>query len=199
MHKKHILIIDNYDSFTFNLYHLLRKVRGGYRYTIKRNRERSLFHIDCDALIVSPGPMGPEQTGFLKEFFLTVVIPGNIPVFGVCLGMQCIASFFGAVVDKSDDPVHGRRVAITHEGRDIFSHIKRTFYGMRYNSLEVTNLPADDFVILARQKTNAMIMALRHRFLPLCGVQFHPESFLTGYSYKLIENFFLLYVEHNGD
>jgi anthranilate synthase/aminodeoxychorismate synthase-like glutamine amidotransferase len=199
MLNKHILIIDNYDSFTFNLYHLLLKVRSTYRYTVKRNRDQSIFHTDCDALIISPGPMGPEQTGLLEKFFTTIVIPREIPVFGVCLGMQCIASFFGAVIEKSVNPVHGRRVVITHEGRDIFSDIKKTFFGMRYNSLEVKNPPVDEFVVLARQKTNAMIMALRHRLFPFAGVQFHPESFLTEYSYKLIENFFLLYVEHNGN
>ncbi|MBN1697208.1 MAG: aminodeoxychorismate/anthranilate synthase component II [Spirochaetales bacterium] len=199
MKRRHILIIDNYDSFTFNLYHLLFGVRNTYHYSVLRNRDESLLGIHFDALVISPGPMGPENTGLLREVFHTVVIPRKIPVFGVCLGMQCIASFFGATVTRSADPVHGRQVVITHNGSDIFSGIGKEIMVMRYNSLDVKNPLPDHLLVLARQKHTAMIMAIRHNIYPFVGVQFHPESFLSENSYELIDNFFRRYVEYNDN
>jgi anthranilate synthase/aminodeoxychorismate synthase-like glutamine amidotransferase len=195
---QNICIFDNYDSFTYNLYHLLCKVRKEAAYHILRNNDRRVFDIDFDVLIISPGPMGPDQTGCLDELFYTRIIPERIPVFGVCLGMQFLASFFGGKIVKSTHPVHGRRVKVVHQGEDIFHGIKGSIQAMRYNSLEVMCVNNELMGVLAREEKTGMIMAVRHKWFPFTGVQFHPESFLTGYSKKLIANFFHYYVENES-
>jgi len=193
---KKICIFDNYDSFTYNLYHLLCKVYEKAEYTIIRNRDRTVFDLDFDVLFISPGPMGPDQTGLLRELFITRIIPKRIPAFGICLGMQFIASFFGGKVVKSCFPVHGRTVNVLHRGDDLFKGINKRFKAARYNSLEVITINNELMRVLGREEKTGMIMALCHKILPLAGVQFHPESFLTRFSYQLIRNFFKGYVEN---
>jgi anthranilate synthase/aminodeoxychorismate synthase-like glutamine amidotransferase len=196
VHKPlNICIFDNYDSFTYNLVSLFRSVRKKANYHVIRNRDRRVFDIDFDVFVISPGPMGPEQTGYLKELFHTTIVPKKIPVFGVCLGMQFLASFFSGAIGQSQTPVHGRVVRISHNGDDLFRGIKKRFQAMRYNSLEVKEIQTDDLKLLAEEESSGAIMALRHVRLPFAGVQFHPDSFLTHYSKKLISNFFKYYVE----
>ena len=191
-----ICIFDNYDSFTYNLYHLLHEVNVKAEYTIIRNRDRTVFDLDFDVLFISPGPMGPDQTGLLRELFITRIIPERIPAFGICLGMQFLASFFGGNIVKSSFPVHGRTVNVIHQGDDLFKGINKTFKAARYNSLEVITINHEVMRVLGREEETGMIMALSHKILPLAGVQFHPESFLARFSFKLIRNFFKLYVEN---
>ncbi|MBN2444028.1 MAG: aminodeoxychorismate/anthranilate synthase component II [Spirochaetales bacterium] len=191
-----ICIFDNYDSFTYNLYHVLSTVRKKAEYVIIRNKDRTVFDLDFNVLIISPGPMGPEQTGCLTELFETRIIPERIPVFGVCLGMQFLGAFYGATIVPAVYPVHGRMMMINHDGEDLFRGIKKQMGVMRYNSLEVTNIEQKPIRVLAREQATGMIMALRHKDFPFAGVQFHPESFLSCYSHKLINNFFKIYVEH---
>jgi anthranilate synthase/aminodeoxychorismate synthase-like glutamine amidotransferase len=190
-----ICIFDNYDSFTYNLHHLLAGVRKKADFIIVRNKNRQVLDVDFDALIISPGPMGPVQTGCLRELFEKRIIPGRIPTLGICLGMQFLGHYFHGRVTESAHPVHGRVVTVQHQGEDLFKGIKKKMRVMRYNSLEVRDPDPGKIRVLAREVGSGMIMALRHRDLPFAGVQFHPESFLTRYSRTLIRNFFTLYVE----
>ncbi|MCK4662858.1 MAG: aminodeoxychorismate/anthranilate synthase component II [Bacteroidales bacterium] len=195
---KEILIFDNYDSFTYNLCNLLKSERAEYNYKILRKNDKEVFTTKFDVLIISPGPMTPDKTGNLKKIFETKIIPGKIPTLGICLGMQFIAQYFNALVEKSNYPKHGIAVNIEHSNKDIFNGIPNYFKIARYNSLEVS-LNSDvknKIEVLAYETGNDAIMALRHKHFPFVGLQFHPESFLTEYGNILIDNFFKIYVEN---
>ena len=191
--SKKILILDNYDSFTGNLQHLLLKIRPQYDFPIRRNHDRSVFDTRWEGLVISPGPGKPEETGILKEFFETRVLPAKMPVLGVCLGMQFLAWIYGMDVNPTDDSRHGRTVRIETSGKDLFSGLPRGFQVARYNSLAVSGI-SPELEITARQSGTGMIMALKHRDLPFTAVQFHPESFLTEQSKGMMENFFRSYI-----
>jgi anthranilate synthase/aminodeoxychorismate synthase-like glutamine amidotransferase len=191
-----VLIFDNYDSFTYNLYNLIKSTRSEYDYFILRNKDEKIFTTDFDVLVISPGPMRPANTGLLKELFQKIIIPNEIPVFGVCLGMQFIAEYFGENIVDSPNPLHGIRVPVLHHSTDIFHGIKSPLQTARYNSLEVNpNIKSKDLKILAKEDQTESIMALKHINLPFVGVQFHPESFLTINGSQIIDNFFKEYVE----
>ena len=197
---KNILIIDNYDSFTRNLLHLLVKVRPDYKFTILRNRDKSIFKHHWDALVISPGPKGPSDTGLLKDFFEQIVIPEKKPVLGVCLGMQFLGWYYGLTVCPSYDARHGRTVSITTENNDLFKGINRNIKVVRYNSLAIKETKEEiensyPFEVTAMQSEDTMIMALKHKDLPFTAVQFHPESFLTEKAEQMIENFFKVYLD----
>ncbi len=197
--KKNILIIDNYDSFTSNLHHLVAKSRPDYRFTILRNENPAVFDQEWDSLIISPGPKGPADTGLLKKLFEEYILPEKIPVLGVCLGMQFLAWYYGLTVSPSSNAVHGRTVLINSLENDIFSGIKSPFKVVRYNSLAINESKMDiekdyPFVVTAWEQKNNMVMAFKHINLPFCGVQFHPESFLTENGELIISNFFRIYL-----
>jgi para-aminobenzoate synthetase component II len=193
---KKVLIFDNYDSFTQNLYNLLKSTRPNYNYYVLRNKDNIIFDIAFDVLIISPGPMRPSNTGILKQLFEEKIIPNKIPVLGVCLGMQFIAEYYGAKIIKSKNAMHGNAVDIEHNGTDIFSNIGTTIKGARYNSLEVESVDnCKNIEAIAFEKENKSIMALKHEIFPFSGVQFHPESFLTERGKTIIDNFFKMYVE----
>ncbi|MBI9097991.1 MAG: aminodeoxychorismate/anthranilate synthase component II [Spirochaetaceae bacterium] len=192
---KNILIIDNYDSFTQNLHHLMIRTRPGYNFTVLRNEDKAIFNREWDALIISPGPGGPADTGVVKELFDKVVIPKKIPVLGVCLGMQFIAWYCGLTICPSPDARHGRTVQIKVKNDDIFSGIGGNIKVMRYNSLAISETTDQietktPLIVTALQEDNSMVMALKHRDLPFSGVQFHPESFLTEKADIMMDNFF---------
>lgn len=188
---KNCLIIDNYDSFTDNLLHLFRKFNDSINYKVLRNDDKEILSTKFDILVISPGPMRPENSGLLQEIFDKKVIPKKIPVFGVCLGMQFINSYFGGEVFQSDNAVHGGAVKIEIMDNDtLFKNIKNSFLGARYNSLEVKK--SDNINILAFDE-DGMIMAIEHNSLPIVGVQFHPESFLSEFGEEIVENFFKYY------
>lgn len=198
--SKKILIIDNYDSFTQNLYHLLSRVRPEYNFTVLRNRDRSVFEHTWDALIISPGPKGPADTGILKEFFENVVLPEKLPLLGVCLGMQFIGWFYGLKVLPSSDARHGRTVEINVKNEDLFRGLGNSIRVVRYNSLAIEENAEDiekktDLVVTAIEKNTSMVMAFRHKSLPISAVQFHPESFLTEKAELMIENFFKAHID----
>lgn len=182
------LIIDNYDSFTYNLYHLF----GGA--DIIRNDELTLDEIKSRQythIIISPGPGSPDK----KEYFgvcseVITELGKTIPVLGICLGLQGIWHYYGGSIIKAKNKMHGKTSSVQHSGKDIFREIPQDFTVMRYHSLiaEPTSKP-DCLEIIASTKDDLEIMAIKHKEYPVYGVQFHPESFATEYGESLIKNF----------
>jgi para-aminobenzoate synthetase component II len=187
-----ILMIDNYDSFTYNLVQYLGVL--GEELIVKRNDEITIKEIETlspDFLMISPGPCTPNEAGVSMEAI--EYFAGKIPIFGVCLGHQAIAQVFGGKVVRADRLMHGKTSPIFHDGRTIFANIPSPFTATRYHSLivEKETLP-DCFEISAWTEENE-IMAIRHKTLPVEGVQFHPESIMTSHGMKLLENFIQTY------
>jgi para-aminobenzoate synthetase component II len=187
-----ILMIDNYDSFTYNLVQYLGVL--GEELIVKRNDEITIKEIETlspDFLMISPGPCTPNEAGISMEAI--EYFAGKIPIFGVCLGHQAIAQVFGGKVIRADRLMHGKTSPIFHDGRTVFTNIPSPFTATRYHSLivEKETLP-DCFEISAWTEENE-IMAIRHKTLPVEGVQFHPESIMTSHGMKLLENFIQTY------
>ncbi|MBN1299151.1 MAG: aminodeoxychorismate/anthranilate synthase component II [Actinobacteria bacterium] len=183
-----ILMIDNYDSFTFNLVQYLGilgeniKVRRNDKISVKEVEELSPARI-----VISPGPGRPEDAGISKELIYSLY--RKIPILGVCLGHQCIGEVFGAEIINSGVVFHGKTSFIYHDGKTIFRKLKNPFEAARYHSLIIreNTLPAD-FEVSA-WTDSGIIMGIRHKKFALEGVQFHPESFLTREGLKLLKNF----------
>jgi anthranilate synthase/aminodeoxychorismate synthase-like glutamine amidotransferase len=193
-----IIVFDNYDSFTHNLLHLLQQVRPDFTYRVIRNNDVSIYKIKAAALIIGPGPMTPSETGLLEEYFEKVIIPLEVPVLGVCLGMQYLAFRKGISISRSTLPAHGAATPIIHFGSELFQGAHEDFQGARYNSLEVHKdlIKADgELELTAYAPENNAAMAFHYKQNPWTGVQFHPESFLTSEGAIIIDNFFLQYVE----
>jgi para-aminobenzoate synthetase component II len=187
-----ILMIDNYDSFTYNLVQYLGVL--GEELIVKRNDEITIKEIETlspDFLMISPGPCTPNEAGISMEAI--EYFAGKIPIFGVCLGHQAIAQVFGGKVIRADRLMHGKTSPIFHDGTTIFANVPSPFTATRYHSLivEKETLP-DCFEISAWTEENE-IMAIRHKKLPVEGVQFHPESIMTSHGMKLLENFIQTY------
>jgi para-aminobenzoate synthetase len=185
----HTLIIDNYDSFTFNLFQALARVNGREP-TVVRNdnvRLQDIESIDPDNIVISPGPGRPDRVG---DFGMCadVLRRGNWPILGICLGCQGLATAFGGSVVQAPEPVHGRLSTISHDGTDLFDGLPSGFLAVRYHSLVVAEPLPDDLLCTART-ADGLIMARRHRSLPLWGVQFHPESICTEQGDELLNNF----------
>jgi para-aminobenzoate synthetase len=189
----HILLIDNYDSFTYNLFHLLARVCGTEP-TVMKNDDwqgwKSLDLADFDSAVISPGPgrpQRPDDVGLSRA----VIASGRLPVLGICLGHQEICYASGATIRVADEPVHGQVSPINHLGNGLFAGIPASFEAVRYHSLEVTDLPAELIVTATAQRRSGgeIVMAVEHRHRPLWGVQFHPESILTQYGEEIIRNF----------
>ena len=181
-----ILVIDNYDSFTFNLVQLIGKYKN--ELLILRNDENitAVRNFQPDKILISPGPGRPENSGLtleaIKEF-------GNsVPILGVCLGMQAICYLFGAEIINAENICHGKTSNINHDNKTIFKDIPQSFEAMRYHSLIVRedSLP-DEFEISAKTSTGE-IMGVRHKIFSLEGIQFHPESILTPSGNRIIKN-----------
>lgn len=189
-----VLLLDNYDSFTYNLKSLIERSAAGCDVFVRRNQDKDIFGLDLDMVVVSPGPMTWKQTGILEEFFISKVIPHKIPFLGICLGMQFLAGFYGLNVDKVNNPVHGSQTLIIHTGDRLFKGIPCEFKAARYNSLGLYPGESEDLEFIAFEKYSGAVMALKHRSLPFAGLQFHPESFLTEDGEKMIRNFTDCYV-----
>lgn len=187
-----ILMIDNYDSFTYNLVQYLGEL--GQELVIKRNDQTSLEEIERlqpKFLMISPGPCSPNEAGIsLKaiEYFA-----GKIPIFGVCLGHQSIAQVFKGDVVQADRLMHGKTSQMFHDGKTIFSGMDNPFPATRYHSLIVKKETLPDCLEISAWTEEGEIMALRHKSLPVEGVQFHPESIMTKDGKKLLKNFILCY------
>ena len=187
-----ILMIDNYDSFTYNIVQYLFEL--GADVNVKRNDEITIEDIkkmeSIDAIVISPGPCTPNEAGIsvetIKEF------KGKYPILGVCLGHQSIGSAFGAKIIKAKCLMHGKTSKIYHNEKGLFEEIPNPFEAVRYHSLVIdeSTLP-EDIEITARTEDKE-IMAIEHKKYPIWGVQFHPESILTGYGHQLLGNFLKL-------
>ena len=184
-----VLVIDNYDSFTYNLVQYLGEL--GANVHVVRNDAQPLDAIAAlkpERIVISPGPGRPEQAGVTMEVIRE--LGATVPILGVCLGHQAIGAAFGGSVVRAAAPMHGKTSTIEHDGRGVFSGIESPFTASRYHSLIVAEegLPPE-IEISARTRDDRAIMGIRHRRLPIHGVQFHPESILTGDGHRLLSNF----------
>ena len=182
-----LLLLDNYDSFTFNLAQYLGEL--GAPPVVKRNDEISLDEIGTmqpDHIVISPGPGRPEEAGISVE--LIKRFGPTIPVLGVCLGHQSIGVAFGGQVVRASQLMHGKTSSIQHDGRGVFRGVQQPFVAGRYHSLVVAE-PLPDSLEMAARTEDGTIMGVRHRTFPVHGVQFHPESVLTGEGRQLLRNF----------
>src|SRR3989339_1243336 len=189
--KKMIIIIDNYDSFTYNLVQQIGAF--GERMEVFRNNKINLDEIEekkPDHIIISPGPCTPKEAGIsngiIKNF------SGKIPILGVCLGHQCIAYTYGADVVRARRLMHGKTSMIKHDGKTIYKGLSNPFVATRYHSLIVKEDTLPDFLEVTARADDDEIMGIRHKEYPLEGVQFHPESFLTEEGPSLLKNFLAL-------
>ena len=186
-----ILIIDNYDSFTYNLVQRLGEL--GAEITVHRNDKISLEEIEelaPDRIIISPGPCTPLEAGISND--VVKHFAGKVPILGVCLGHQCIGYTFGADVVRHRRLMHGKTSLITHDGKTIFDGLSNPFEATRYHSLALTEESLPDCLEVTAHAEADEIMGIRHKELVVEGVQFHPESFLTPEGTKLLQNFLSL-------
>ena len=183
-----LLVIDNYDSFTYNLVQYLGELGAAMR--IVRNDEVTLDEVESmqpERILISPGPGTPDSAGIslaVIERFAT-----RLPILGVCLGHQAIGQHFGGKVVRAPEPVHGKPVEIIHDGRTIFGDIPNNFVAGRYHSLIVERDGFPQELEISAESPDGLVMALRHRELPIEGVQFHPESILTEHGHAMLKNF----------
>ncbi|WP_027410155.1 aminodeoxychorismate/anthranilate synthase component II [Anoxybacillus tepidamans] len=187
-----ILMIDNYDSFTYNLVQYLGTL--GEELLVKRNDEvtiQEIEQINPDFLMISPGPCSPNEAGI--SLAAIQYFAGKIPIFGVCLGHQSIAQVFGGEVVQAQKLMHGKTSQIFHDGRTIFSDIPNPFTATRYHSLIVKKETLPDCFEISAWTEDDEIMAIRHKTLPIEGVQFHPESIMTAHGMELLKNFIQIY------
>jgi anthranilate synthase/aminodeoxychorismate synthase-like glutamine amidotransferase len=181
-----ILLIDNYDSFTYNLAHMFEEL--GADVLVRRNDEVSADEADDlspSHLVISPGPGRPEDSGATPAI-LERLAP-RTPTLGVCLGHQAIVQSFGGDVGPARELVHGKATVVTHDGRGIFAGLPEDFLAGRYHSLAASNVPA--VFEISATAPDGEVMAVRHRELPIDGVQFHPESVLTPHGRDIVRNF----------
>jgi len=183
-----VLIIDCYDSFTFNLSQLVGSLGAVPEVILNDAPPAVLERSACDRIILSPGPGKPEDSGLCLTALAT--LSREIPTLGVCLGHQAICTAFGGKVVRGERPVHGKTSLILHDGEGIYEGVRNPFPATRYHSLvaDRRSLPGD-LVITAESQDDKCIMGVRHRRFPIEGVQFHPESVLTGEGPKIIGNF----------
>jgi anthranilate synthase component II len=185
-----ITLIDNYDSFTWNLVHCIGAL--GADVTVYRNDKVGVDEvIDSapDAIVLSPGPCGPPEAGICVD--LIKAAASSIPIFGVCLGHQALGEAYGAEVVRAPKPVHGKMASIHHQGEALFHGINGPFRAVRYHSLVVrADTMPDQLKVTA--ETDGLVMALSHRRFPAHGVQFHPESIASEHGMRIFENFLAL-------
>ena len=187
-----ILLIDNYDSFTYNLYHYLGEL--GADVQVYRNDKISLDAIESlgpEKIVVSPGPCTPKEAGIscdaIKRF------GPRIPILGVCLGHQSIGAAFGGKIVRAPSIMHGKLSDVTHDAQTIFRDVKNPFGAMRYHSLVIDPATLPPELVVSARTSGGVIMAVRHKSLPVEGVQFHPESILNEEGKKILQNFLHYY------
>ena len=184
-----LLVIDNYDSFTYNLVQYLGEL--GAEMEIRRNDAVSIEEIEReikpDKILISPGPGTPDDAGISLDVLATYA--SRVSILGVCLGHQAIGQAFGGRVVRAPVPVHGKPVAIQHDGQTIFKDLENNFQAGRYHSLIVERESLPDCLEISATSPDGLVMAMRHKTFKVEGVQFHPESILTGAGKKLLQNF----------
>ena len=183
-----ILLIDNYDSFTYNLYQYLSEL--GAEVMVERNDKINIKDIDSlnpSRILISPGPCTPKEAGISNEVVRNF---GNrVPILGVCLGHQCIGFSFGGIVDRAGEIVHGKTSDIFHDGMGVLKNIPSPFQAIRYHSLVVFKESLPESLKISAWTDNGLIMGVRHKEYPVEGVQFHPESILTPFGKDILRNF----------
>lgn len=188
-----VLVIDNYDSFTYNLVQYLGELKADVQ--VHRNDQITLEQIRAlnpERILVSPGPCSPNEAGLSNE--IVREFGRSIPLFGVCLGHQCIGHTFGAKVVVNYRMMHGKTSMIKHNGEDLFEGVPNPFAATRYHSLVIQRDTLPDFLEVTAETEEGEVMGIRHRHLPIWGVQFHPESILTESGRKIMQNFLTLKV-----
>ena len=184
-----VVVIDNYDSFVYNLVQYLGEL--GAEPVVVRNDDvdiAALYALQPDGLLISPGPGRPDDAGISKAAILEAV-ERTTPVLGVCLGHQCIGEVFGGTVVRAPMIMHGKTSSIRHDGRGIFRSLADPFDATRYHSLIVEESSVPDCLEITARSEDGLVMGLRHKDRPIDGVQFHPESILTGGGHELVGNF----------
>jgi anthranilate synthase component 2 len=193
-----ILVIDNYDSFTFNLVHFLGDV--GAVCDVRRNDTLSVAEamaLQPEAIVLSPGPRTPNEAGICVD--LIKAAAGKISILGVCLGHQAIGEAFSGDVVRATVPIHGKVSAVLHDGTDIFAGLPSPFAATRYHSLIVDRATLPDTLVATAWTEDGIIMGLRHCSLPIFGVQFHPESIASEHGHELLANFLAVTRGHLPD
>jgi anthranilate synthase component 2 len=192
-----LLLIDNYDSFTFNLVHVLGEAGGCCR--VVRNDQISVDEAmgsGCEGIVLSPGPCTPNEAGICLD--LIAAAAGRLPILGVCLGHQAIGQAFGGDVIRAAAPMHGKVSPIRHAGTDLFEGVPDGFSATRYHSLVVDPATLPDSLVATAHTADGLMMGLRHTSLPIYGVQFHPESIASEHGHRLLGNFLALVRRHNA-
>ena len=183
-----LLLIDNYDSFTYNLYQYLAEL--GAEIMVRRNDQVTLDEIEDmqpDAIVISPGPCTPNEAGLSCQIIAT--FGKRIPTLGVCLGHQAVGQVYGGNVVRAPEPMHGKTTLMYHQGQGVFQHLPIPFEANRYHSLIVERSTLPNELEITAETADGLIMGLRHRTYPVEGVQFHPESILTPVGKDLLRNF----------
>ena len=183
-----ILVIDNYDSFTYNLVHYLNEL--GAETLVQRNDALTVeaaLALEPEAVLLSPGPCTPNEAGICLD--LLAAAPADLPIFGVCLGHQAIGQAFGGKVVRARELMHGKTSPIHHTGQGVFTGLKNPFTATRYHSLCIEKASAPDVLEVTAWTDDGEIMGVQHRSRPIHGVQFHPESIATECGHELLANF----------
>jgi anthranilate synthase component 2 len=187
-----VVVVDHHDSYTQNLVHLVATVTGTLPEVVQHDATTAAHVLSFDHVVLSPGPGHPADPA---DFSVgrEVLLAGSVPVLGVCLGMQGLVTAYGGLVERVE-PAHGEVAQVTHDGSGVFAGLPSPYAAVRYHSLAATRVP-DDLVVTATctdPEHGEVVMGVRHRTLPLHGVQFHPESILSEYGARLVANFLAL-------
>ena len=191
-----VLVIDNYDSFTWNLVHLVAPLAS--QVDVVRNdaiTTEAVLADRPDAIVLSPGPCTPNEAGICLDL---VKQAPDIPTFGVCLGLQAIGQVFGGTVSRAPLPMHGKVSDVEHSGQTVFRGINGSFKATRYHSLIVDRETCPHDLLVTAETSDGLVMGLSHRSLPVHGVQFHPESILSEHGVTIMRNFFELAADWNA-
>lgn len=183
-----LLMIDNYDSFVYNLVRYFEELEE--EIIIYRNDKISIEDIEkmnIDGIVISPGPKSPKEAGLSLE--IIDKFKEKIPILGICLGHQCIGYYFNAIVKKGNEPVHGKVFNITHNNKGLFQNVKNPLRVTRYHSLIVSRENLPDTIEITSETEDKVIMGIKHKDYPIYGVQFHPEAEMTEEGHKILNNF----------
>lgn len=191
-----LLVIDNYDSFTYNLVHFIGDVGG--RCIVRRNDQISVdeaLALKPAGIVLSPGPCTPNEAGICLDLILAAA-KAQVPLFGVCLGHQAIGQAFGGKVVRAPVPMHGKLSEVVNTGKGVFEDVPSPFSATRYHSLIVEHDSLPNSLEITARLSDGMIMGMRHKTLPIHGVQFHPESIASQHGHKILENFLKICGDH---